>query len=213
LNKAIFSLKGLGVMFIVGCLIPVSQGIAQTKSNLDIIRLYLVDYLSAVIDSSLEESGNIQMQLEQNDETGLWWKETLREFLLEKKITINSNFDQNFSDSYKLVLERTRIKIDYYPKKRKYFFKTSSYQRQISGLCSFILINKQGNLSLSRLKEFNYEDEISASDLRRVENEHFLFTNGTKMESKFIKRLVEPMIITATTAGVVYLFYSLRSGS
>jgi hypothetical protein len=56
-------------------------------------------------------------------------------------------------------------------------------------------------------------DLVPDTGIERVENSILPFTIGVKVEQKFLKRILEPAIVTMATIGVVYLFFSLRSGS
>ncbi len=54
-------------------------------------------------------------------------------------------------------------------------------------------------------------DVISRADLRRIESSAFPETQATPPESGWMRRFLEPAVITAATALGVYLFFSLRS--
>jgi hypothetical protein len=184
----------------------------EVKDNLEIITNHLIDEVSAAIDSIQLNPTYIKIILNQKDDIGEWWKENIRKFLIGRNFLIDENDLESNHDKFYIVLERAQSEIKYFPNKRNFILKTSGYQRSISGSFSFYIKNQEGIVLFSQVKEFTEMDEIKASSIND-ENSFFLFTYGTKMESKFIKRLVEPILVTAATAGVVYLFYSLRSGT
>jgi hypothetical protein len=186
---------------------------SEVKDNLEIINNQLIGEVSAAIDSIQLNPTYIQIILNQNDNMGEWWKANIRKFLIERNFLVNENDFELNDDNFYIVLERAQLDIKYFPSKRNIFLKTSDYQRNISGSFSFFIKDQVGIVLFSRSKEFTEIDEIKASSINDIENSFFLFTYGTKMESKFIKRLVEPILVTAATVGVVYLFYSLRSGT
>lgn len=188
-------------------------GRAQVTTNLEILRYHFVDGVIMALDSLDSEPPQLQIVLEQKDEMGEWWMESLREALLKKQIKIRADSVPSEKGDYQMVLKKAGTFIKYRPEKRNLLLKTSAYQRIIEGTLSFILKKKKENILLSRTKQFFYSDDLKASAMKEVENKFYLFSYGTKTESKFIKRLVEPVLVTATTAGVIYLFYSMRSGS
>ncbi|MEJ2537667.1 MAG: hypothetical protein P8048_11570 [Calditrichia bacterium] len=73
--------------------------------------------------------------------------------------------------------------------------------------------NQSGKILFSGSINPEFRDVLSRSKLKTVESNHYSFTKGQKIDSKFFAYFFEPLLVTVTTVGVVYLFFSLRSGS
>ncbi len=56
-----------------------------------------------------------------------------------------------------------------------------------------------------------YADSIQIKDVSRLENRDYDFTQANLPEKKGLKKLIEPLIVITTTAGIIYLFFCLRS--
>ncbi len=54
-------------------------------------------------------------------------------------------------------------------------------------------------------------DHINKNDLKSIENEHLPFTIGTGIKKGGFVKLLQPIIISLLTAGIVYTFDSYRS--
>jgi hypothetical protein len=63
------------------------------------------------------------------------------------------------------------------------------------------------------IDEFNeqYSDSVWVGDLRELESSEISFTIAKKPAKKGWNQLIEPFIVLTTTAGVIYLFFQLRS--
>jgi len=68
-----------------------------------------------------------------------------------------------------------------------------------------------GRLYRERRCRDTHSDVVSRGDLRRIESSAFPETQATPPESGWMRRFLEPAVITAATALGVYLFFSLRS--
>lgn len=72
----------------------------------------------------------------------------------------------------------------------------------------------EGSSGLVRFfHEFNdqHADSIRILDAIKVENKDFPFTQANLPEDRGLKRFIEPLIVMTTTAGIIYLFFRLRS--
>jgi hypothetical protein len=93
----------------------------------------------------------------------------------------------------------------------KWLFFNKGYKRSVkSGFHISIREEKNGKVLLSQQFSENFEDTVS--NIAVIEDEKLTFTKGKKLNTSLGKRLIEPVLITAATITMVYLFYSLRSG-
>lgn len=56
-----------------------------------------------------------------------------------------------------------------------------------------------------------YADSVEVKNIKNLENRDFSFTQASVPQKEGFKKYIEPLIVITTTAGVVYLFYRLRS--
>ncbi len=186
---------------------------AQVKTNLSILHDLMVCTVITTLDSVLSKQADLQIVLNEKSEAGYWWLENLRESLLNRNFRLYEADSNKNKGNVKLVLNRIHLIIRYYPEGKDLLFRTKKYRREIMTVFSYFLKDRNDAVILSRQKNLFYNDKISRSEIKKVENQIYSFSVGTKMESKFVKVLIEPFVVTVTTAVVVYLFYTLRSGS
>lgn len=62
-------------------------------------------------------------------------------------------------------------------------------------------------------QEFNEQhvDSVKIFDVKRLENKDFPFTQSNLPEHRGLKKFIEPFVVMTTTAGIIYLFFRLRS--
>ena len=192
-------------------LLLMSTGYSQIKTNQQILADLLVNPVLSNLDSLAQKPESIRIILKERNETSIWLAEKLREAVLDKNIVLSDSLTEPVKSQLTIVIDKVLIQIVYQPKKHNLFLKTSKYSREILAILLFYIKNNEEAILISKSKDMQYRDIIGRSDLEKIENPVYVFTNGTKMESKFIKCLVEPVFVTIATAGVVYLFYTLRS--
>ncbi len=188
-------------------------GIAEIQTNEKILENLLTMPILTAVDSLIADGATIHIKLTEKNTIGKWLSEKLREKLLHKNYRLTDSLTNNLMSGFVVVVESVKSDIKYGTANRNIFFKTSEYNRQFSAQLSFYLKKKNQSIIYSSNKNYKFKDILKQNELKQVENKVFPFTIGTKMESKFIKRLMEPMLVTVATVGVVYLFYSLRGSS
>jgi len=188
-------------------------GNTQTRSNMQLLNDLFVKPVVVALDSLSETPQKIVISGKDKSEFGKWVVNKLQEAILKKRIRVFDTLQTAASDIYIIDLGKMSVKLEYQVQKRNWMFRPSQYLRKIEGILSFSIRKESGSVVFSREREIHFRDKISATDLKTVENEMYSFSQGTKQESKFVKRFLEPVVITGATAGVIYLFYILRSGS
>jgi len=113
---------------------------------------------------------------------------------------------------YAIVFEKLVSKIYYRPIGRNLLLRENRFERSFDTLLSFYIKNKDESIEHSHSRNIVVKDTISANDLNQIENGMFQFSRGVKTESGWVRKVLEPVVITATTIVIVYLFFSLRSG-
>ena len=113
---------------------------------------------------------------------------------------------------YRLKLQNMGAQIFYRPIKKNWLLRNSRYERNIATVLSFYIIENDESIIYSFSKTDHMADSLKSSQLAEIENSFYEFTRGERMESGWISKFFEPALITITTIGIIYLFYSLRSG-
>lgn len=203
--KIVGLLLGIVLISVAGNTVP--------QSNLQLLHDLFVKPVTAALDSLPEAPQKIVILRKDKSEFGNWVVNKLQEAILEKKIQVFDTLHTPAPDVFIIDLEKLETEIGYRVKKRNWIFRPVRYFRKIDGILAFSVRKQNGSVLYSREREVKFRDEISAADLKTVENRMYAFSQGTKTETKFVKRFLEPVIITGATAGVIYLFYTLRSGS
>jgi biopolymer transport protein ExbD len=187
---------------------------AQSKPNRQVLAELLTSPILNSLDSIMVKPIPLRIVIKQNSELALWLKSELRSDLLVNNFQVYEaplDSTQNNPAESEIIIVKVEAQIKYKSADRNLLFRTTKYKRMISGILNYYIKSKTGAVLVSQNKTLSYNDIVGKSEMDKIENKAFLFTVGTKTESKFIKRLFEPVIVTITTAGVVYLFYTLRS--
>jgi len=190
-----------------------NTGNAQVPTNQQVLADLIVQPVLAALDSQAHRQDGIQIVLKDKNEVGRWAVADLREALLKRNYILYDSLTSPSREVGKIVFEKINNSIRYRAVDRNLLFRATKYAREIEATVSFFIENGQNSILHSRTKTHQYDDVIERSTVKLVENVDYPFTIGTKSESKFLKWLVEPALVTVTTAGVVYLFYTLRSSS
>jgi hypothetical protein len=165
------------------------------------------------IDSLSGDTTGVQIRLEKQSELGIWLDKKLQEQIIKNQVILYDTLADVSGNLLILNIGPVASEIFYRSKKRNLFLRTTKFERIINTYLSFSLRDKNGKILIARSLVPEYRDTIKNSSLKTVESNYYQFTRGEKIESKFINYFVEPLLVTVTTVGVVYLFFSLRSGS
>ena len=186
--------------------------VAQIDANLTILDDQLVQPMLRAIDSI--DVGDYAVLLTSEAETDIsrWGLERLRSELIKREIIVlNDNLDI-VKSVYRLNLQNIDVQIFYRPIKKNLLLRNSRYERNIATVLSYYIIENNESIIYSFSKTDHVADTLKTSQLREIENSFYEFTKGERVESGWIRKFFEPALITITTIGIIYLFYSLRSG-
>jgi len=185
---------------------------AQNTGNLDILNNQLVSPVLMAVDSKIKSGEAVIISAIMNDEINQWLVSRIRNELLKSDIPVYENIEGVSDTSTAVIIQNTFINIYYKPIAKNLFLRNSKYERHIESLLSFYIKSADESIIDSYSKTQQMTDTLLADQLGKVESRFYLFTQGKTLESGWIKKIFEPAIITVTTIGVVFLFYSLRSG-
>lgn len=205
--------KRFGIGYLIVPLLVLNTVYSQPKTNRQILSEMLIEPVTQALDSISVKPNGVHLDLKSESELGKWLTSKLKERFLQRRLIVYDTLSSMTSQSLAIIIEKVNSQIRYRTADRNLFFRTSKYRRHVTVMLSFYIKNNGGSILYSRNTDYQYQDVIPSSAIQEVEDKFYPFTAGTKIESKIIKRLIEPVLITVTTAGVVYLFYTLRSGS
>lgn len=183
------------------------------QTNEEIIAEQLCPVVLHTIDSLSMDSAKVKIKLEKNSEMGKWLVKKLQEQFIKNQVIIYDTSATVSGNLLVLNINSVGSEIFYRSQKRNLFLRTTKFERIIESYLSYYVQNQSGKILFSRSINPEFRDVLSRSKLKTVESNNYSFTKGQKIESKFFAYFFEPLLVTITTAGVVYLFFSLRSGS
>lgn len=182
-----------------------------TPTNQEVLsRLFTAPVLTLLADS-LPPSGTLVIRDSPGGGLAAWLIQNLTDSCLAQKYLVYSSPDSGVSYDYALEISGARVQIQYHSAGRRWLFFKKGVRRTFTGDFHLRVIRSDRQILYSRQMPVSYQDVIPAGLLERVENPDLPFTQGTKSGSSVINRWLEPVLITATTITLIYLFYSLRS--
>ncbi len=182
----------------------------QLITNQDIIKDLVLSKIFESMEVFPVQAKSLLLVSIDDNQVGEWVSEQLRSEILSRNIILIDT--ENRTSQNAIILENIETQITYRGKNKSIFFKYKNYEREIIIFLSFYLKDENDKIVFNFSDEMRNVDIIPRSNMESIENKLLPFTIGQKTESKFMKRLLEPMIVSVATLGVVYLFFSLRSG-
>jgi len=202
--------------YIVALVLAIFSTIAFSQhsvppTNQEIIsRMFVTPFLELLSDS-LNIDGAISIKSAQNELFSNWTAQILTDSCLRKKILVYSPPDSGEAADYSIVVSDPRVQITYQSAGRRWLVFRKGLNRRIEGGYHLKITDRERRVLVSRYIAGFEQDIVPNNAIEAIESDALPFTKGTKLGSTFIKRWLEPVIITAATMTVVYLFYSLRS--
>ncbi|MBN2357253.1 hypothetical protein JXO59_14145 [candidate division KSB1 bacterium] len=75
------------------------------------------------------------------------------------------------------------------------------------------ILDDDDRVLFSQTVSHDVQDSIRRKDIHRIENPAYSFTKGEIKSAGLLNRLLEPLLVTIVTGGIIYLFYSFRTQS
>ena len=207
------SLKNVMIVAGVMWFILPSLGAQTTPpTNEQVLYGLLSRPILAVFDSLNTPTTRLRIIAKKNNEMETWFVDKLRQQFINKKVVLYDSIPDEKEGLLTLVIENVSSRITYLPR-LNLLLRAGKYTRNVSAAVAFYFKSGDELILVNRNKQLDFHDQIKGKQVKKVENKIHQFTIGTKSESKLIRRLIEPVLVVTTTIGVVYLLYSLRSGS
>lgn len=182
----------------------------QLKTNQDIIKDLVLSKIFESMEVFPAQTKSLLLVSKDDNQVGEWISEQLRSEILSRKIILIDT--ENRTSQNAIIIENIETQLTYRGKNKSIFFKYKNYEREIIVFLSFYLKDENEEILFNFSDEMRNVDIVPRTEMENIENKLLPFTMGQKVESKFMKRLLEPIIVSVATLGVVYLFFSLRSG-
>ncbi len=197
------------LIILICCLTKVYPQSTVTTNQEVISRTFISKIINVLTDSlRIKEPLTIKAGTEPLSN---WMAQILTDSCLSKNYLVYSSADSGIANKYSVLISDASVKIEYRSGGKKWLFFNKRVHRSFQGSYHLQISNPDGRIVLSRINSVHYQDIIPSGAEKEVENQGLAFTKGTKSVSSFIKRWLEPVLVTATTASVVFLFYTLRS--
>jgi hypothetical protein len=201
----------IGLLSLV-CLPNVYAG--STISNEVIARKLIVDGALEQVHLQASEVGAVVCIIVQdghgNSEISSWMKRCLIDSAVKAGYAVYTQLEEAPDSAAIVEIADANIKFEYESIGNKWLFFNRGYNRSAEGDFHISIRKKNGKVLFSQQVHKDFADTLSSTDM--VENGELVFTKGKKTDPSLGKRLIEPVLITASTITMVYLFYSLRSG-
>jgi len=119
------------------------------------------------------------------------------EFLSAQNGAMTTDTTKNYDYNFKYILIGQNI--DYEKIKRRQFQRTVSVETHCQ-------LQDQDQVVFSNIIQVSETDTIKTSNLKILEDSNYEFTTGTEKPG-----ILEPVLVSALTGAVIYIFYSYRS--
>ncbi len=184
---------------------------ARPAGNETVIAGLLVPSMLEMIRQAVPPEQSVTVQPLMPDAFSQWLSQILLDSCLQRNYFVYSAADSAVPGAFVIKVGEGQTRITYESAGKKLLFFNKGVRRQVNAHSRLILENTRGRVLFSEIITGEYRDVIAGSQREKVENPQYPFTMGTKKTSPFINRWLEPVLITAATSTVIYLFYSLRS--
>lgn len=199
-------------LLVWGGLLPSLHPQSVPLTNEEVIRrLFMSSTLKVLKDTLQADKQALQLKSDGNEPLASWLIRNLTDSCLANKFLVYSSADSQSRAQLVVQLSSPEVVIEYRGAGKKMLVFSKGMKRSIAGKYHLQIIGKSGNILFSRMMHMNYQDRLPAGSYSVVEDRALPFTHGTKKQSALLKRWLEPVVITATTMSVIYLFYTLRS--
>ena len=176
---------------------------AQTKSNLEVFYSLLDSSIYEIKNMLAEKSEISNLQINLGKEYSIFHN-YLISGLSREGIIINRNSESAPELSY--VIETSNVEYD--NMERRGLFGDYFVTRKIIVEGNYLIY--PGEFGIKRFS-FNQIDSVDVSEIQKLENSSYPFTQGELPAEPFFPGLIEPIIAVGTAAIAIILFFTVRS--
>jgi hypothetical protein len=186
----------------------------QTNQN-PVDNLTIFNRLASIVISEIvaqaapDTSEKITIQSQSQQHAGSWWIENwfVKELGNRGVTKIYVQQQRHAEDGSKIEFRINDLGVNYIPTKNKKF----AIRQFIINLDVRLLDGKTGFVKLLDNMSEQFADTVQVNLLKQLEDKNYPFASAKIPENQGIRTYFEPFVVMATTAGVVYLFFRLRS--
>ena len=186
---------------------------SQVRTNLEVIQALFSKILLATLAEIDGDSARLYFQPAKTDAGYNWIIEdeikklpSIGRFAAVYRLSKEQNPDS--TSWFLLQYNPVDLAILYQKDKRD---SKSPINRLVSCSLSLTVYDGDGKVVVSKVANDSISDNINVDQIESVENKHYAFTVGPHPRKKFLKSLIEPVLISVITGGIVYSFYTFRS--
>ena len=175
---------------------------SQINTNQQIAEFRTIEVLDSIT-SKLPDSLNvIAFEINSNNqEIKSFLLDQFVHYFAKKKITVSLD-----SAAFKVIFENYDIITEYHETKRGMLGFNSEIERYVFlKVSGFIIDNGRKNITDTVQFDTIHKDVVKTSDLNVVENSRYAFCRGTMVSASSWTKYIEPGIVIASVAGVVFL--------
>ncbi len=199
------------IALIVWIILPAPLFSQSPPSNETILREKLLAPVLEEVVLRVPARGKVAFQTKIKAGLAEWLVRNLSDSCLSRNYLVYSPPPQDSGKVYRVELSDVNIKLIYRARGGRLGIWGGGWERRINMSLHLAITKPDGQMLVSRNVAGTWQDRIQSKDISQIENPNLPFTVGTKSDSRFIKRWLEPVLVTGATATVVYLFFSLRS--
>lgn len=203
-----YLLGRLPKLFLV-CPLFIIQNDQLPVDNLTILEKLASTMVNKVIDQlSPDSTASLLVKSMEHNPQGNWWIENMfAKNLIQRGVSnlyINQqNIETDLIIEFNLLDLGVRYSLIQKNKLIKRYFIVKMAIRALDG--------SSGLVKFIDEVQDQHADSVEVQDVKKLENRDFSFTQASVPQKEGFNKYIEPLIVIITTAGVVYLFYQLRS--
>ncbi len=191
----------------------IASGQETTETNEQLVARCIIEPFWQSITPHIDHHSRLQIIPVDPSEMNQWTSKMLTDSCVHRNYFVYSSADSSVQADYQIRISDATSQISYRSSGRKWLVGSRRFKRTVTVRYHLQILDKNAQLLVSRRIENSLSDHLSGIDTDEIENPELSFTTGTKTGNSFIKRWIEPAIITAATSFVIYTFYTLRSNN
>ena len=182
-------------------------------NNKEVAEKLLIKTTLNFLSNYVSESEKIKIISDESTEFSIWILQSLIDTSVNYGFQVYTKTDSVSIIDNEIILSEESITYNYSSLGTKWLFKNKGFRREVEGELHLTIRENDGKVVFSRIISEIYQDTITSKSIKHIEDPNLSFTKGEKHNSSFSKKVIGPVIFTAATLTVVYLFYSLRSNN
>ena len=191
----------------------IASGKETVKTNEQLIARGIIDPFWQSITPHIDQQSRLQIFPFDQSEMSLWVSKMLTDSCVHRNYFVYSSADSIVQADCQIRISDATSQISYRSAGRKWLVGSRRFNRKVTVRYHLQILDKNAQILVSRRIENSFNDHLSGINTNELENPELSFTSGTKTSNSFIKRWIEPALITAATSFVIYTFYTLRSNN